>query len=117
MSAPPFRLAHPAWFVVLDGGMATLIALTASDRLHRAVRARVPVPSRRALAAILAGSAAVHAAEAVVAHRRATRGGLDDVAGRWAGQALVVGSPALFALSRTLEERDAAPRRAATSDA
>jgi hypothetical protein len=93
------RRPHLGWFAVLSGGLAALVALVASGRLHRAWARRLPVPGRRALRALLAATVVVHGTEAVVTHRLARRAGLPDARAR-AVQALAVGAPALLAARR-----------------
>jgi len=100
--APTFRRPPLGWFVLLDGGLATLAVLATRPRRYDAAAARVPLPPRAQLKALLAAALAVHGAEAAVAHRLARRHGLP--AGRWAGQTLVVGFPSLRALRRTAAE-------------
>lgn len=99
-------ISRPAtgWFLVLDGGILALAILGTSAPAYRAVRARLPLPPRRALVALLAGTAVVHLAEALVAFRTA-RGRGSAVPGRWALQTLVVGFPSLRQLHQ-LEPRD-----------
>jgi hypothetical protein len=91
------------WFLLLDGGLATLVVLVASPRAYQRAAASVPLPPPDRMKALLAGAVALHVGEAVVAGRRARRHGLP--AGRWAGQTLGVGFPSLLALRRTLAER------------
>ena len=100
MGRPPADFARPptGWFVLLDGGIALLTLLVASSQVYDAVRRQVPLPSRPALRAMLAGTAVIHALEARHAARTARRHGLPP--GRWAAQTCVVGFPSLVQLGR-----------------
>ena len=97
-SVPGVIRPSPAWFAVLDGGIAALSVLAADERAHAAVRARVPIPDQAALRRLLAGTAVIHVGEALWAARVARRHDLPG--GRWALQTAVVGFPSLFALRR-----------------
>lgn len=96
--APTFTRPHPAWFAVLDGGVAALTVLSASPTAHEAVAEQVPLPSRKALQGLLAVTVALHVGEALYCARLARRHGLP--AGRWARQTLAVGFPSTLALRR-----------------
>jgi hypothetical protein len=89
-----------AWFALLDGGIVALVVLSAVDGAYDAVTGRspVPLPPRRALPAILVGTAVIHVVEAGTAGRYARRRGLPALG--WALQTLAVGFPSLFALRR-----------------
>ena len=95
-----------AWFALLDGGMASLVVLSAVGGAYDAVTRHrpVPLPPRRALRAILAGAVMIHVTEAVAAGRRARRRGL-PVRG-WVLQTLAVGFPSLRALRRATASAD-----------
>jgi hypothetical protein len=98
-----------AWFAVLDGGIAALVVLSVMERAYDAVseRSPAPLPSRRALRAILAGTVVIHVAEAVAAGRHACRRGLR--ARGWALQTLAVGFPSLLALRRAVRASPTGP--------
>jgi hypothetical protein len=86
------------WFVLLDGGIVALITLVVSrssyDKVSDLSSGKLPPQSR--LRALLVGTAAIHAGEAMMASRIARRRG---VASRgWALQTFVVGFPSLLAL-------------------
>jgi hypothetical protein len=101
-----------AWFALLDGGIVALGVLAYRGEESRESRREgrrenggagtrvgpVTLPSRRVLRGMLAGTAVIHAAEALAAARVARRRGLS--AWGWGGQTLVVGFPSLLALRR-----------------
>ena len=91
------------WFALLDGGIVAMIIFSVSDGAHRAVTESgpAPLPPQRVLRGMLAGTALIHAVEAVFAARGARRRGLP--AGSWARQTFVVGFPSLLALRRMPE--------------
>lgn len=91
------------WFALLDGGIVALFVFSLSDGAHRAVSESgpAPLPPQRVLRGMLAGTALIHAVEAMVAARGARRRGLD--AGSWARQTFAVGFPSLLALRRLPE--------------
>ena|ERR1700722_7181925 len=93
------------WFALLDGGILAMVVFSMSDGAHRTVSesgpAPLPLPPQRVLRGMLAGTALIHAVEAMVAARGARRRGLD--AGSWARQTFAVGFPSLLALRRLPE--------------
>lgn len=92
------------WFLLLDGGIVVLTKLAVSKTAYDKVSAMTgdALPPRETLQALLLGTAVVHATEAVVAGRMATRRGLAP--GGWRLQTFVVGFPSLRAL-RALRRR------------
>jgi hypothetical protein len=88
------------WFVLLDGGILLMIQLVLSqrsyDRLNELSGERLP--RRTTVRAMLAGTAVIHAAEALAAGRTAARRGLAP--GGWRIQTFVVGFPSLLALRK-----------------
>jgi len=88
------------WFLLLDGGIIVMIKLVVSqeayDRLDELSGGTLPPRSR--LRAMLAGTAAIHLAEALAAGRIAKRRGLAP--GAWRLQTLFVGFPSLLALRK-----------------
>jgi hypothetical protein len=91
---------HWGWFVLLDGGVAVLLAVTLSEQVYESVPVLGPLrlPERRALHWLVAGTAAVHVVEAAVAAGLASRRGLPVRS--WTLQTFVVGFPSLLALRR-----------------
>lgn len=87
------------WFLLLDGGLIALGALCILPGLARAARRRLPIPSDRALRAILAAALLTHVLEGIGAAAIASRRGRDPL--RWAAQSAVVGFPSLRLLLRT----------------
>jgi len=100
------RFERPAlaWYLLLDSGIASLLALTASPKLHDAVSARVPVPPRSFLRAVLIGTFFVHIGESAFVYRSAKAAGMDRSARRWAREAMVVGFPTIFRLRKIASE-------------
>jgi hypothetical protein len=90
------------WYLLLDGGIVMLVALTLSDRAHQAVARRVSIPSRPALRALAVATAVVHVAEASWAAHVVRREALSRSGRRWVTHVLVVGFPALRSLHRTV---------------
>jgi len=88
------------WFVLLDGGIVILARLVFSDGAYRraAELSNGALPPRRALRALLAATAVIHAAEAIAAGRMARRRGLAPTG--WRLQTFVVGFPSLLALHK-----------------
>ena len=88
------------WFVLLDGGIALLALLVFNDEAYEraAERSGGALPPREALQGLLAGTAVIHAFEALVASRMARRRGLRPRG--WRLQTFVVGFPSLLALRR-----------------
>ncbi len=74
------------------------MALAASQRAYDAARGRVPLPARRTIQSIAAGTVAVHLLEAGLAYRVAHRLGYHRSARRWAVEAFVVGFPVFLKL-------------------
>jgi hypothetical protein len=103
--APP-AVVRPArgWFVLLDGGIAALVLLSASDRFYDAAihYSPLPLPAQSQARRLLVGAIVIHAAEALGASRLARRHGLP--ARSWAAQTFVVGFPSLLALRRRLRQ-------------
>ena len=88
------------WFVLLDGGIVILARLVFSDGAYRraAELSNGALPPRRALRALLAATAVIHAAEAIAAGRMARRRGLAPAG--WRLQTFVVGFPSVLALRK-----------------
>ncbi len=92
------------WFVLLDGGIVILSFLALRGPSYDKARDVVgeSLPPRQALQALLLGTAAIHAGEALVAGRVARRHGLP--ARPWRRQTFVVGFPSLLALRRASKD-------------
>jgi Transmembrane protein 254 len=96
-----FERPHLGWWIAIGGGIG-LLAVVALDRGAYAlwsayVTAAIP---RAALQAVLAGTVAIHVAEAAHARRLALRLGLAETAGAWFWQTLLLGFPSLRLLQR-----------------
>ncbi len=89
------------WFLLLDGGIVVLTRLaldkTAYDKASE--MAGDALPPREVLQVLLAGTALIHAGEALAAGRMARRRGLP--ARGWRLQTFIVGFPSLLALRRS----------------
>ena len=98
----PSGLVRPSllWFLLLDGGIIVLFKLVVSQQAYDRLNAMSgeKLPPRSTLRAMLAGTAMIHLAEALVAGRIAKRRGLAP--GGWRTQTLVVGFPSLLALRK-----------------
>lgn len=88
------------WFVLLDGGIVILALLVFNRRAYDKAGELVgdALPPREVFQALLAGTAVVHAGEALLVGRIARRRGVSGR--RWRLQTLVVGFPSLLALRR-----------------
>jgi len=88
------------WFVLLDGGLIALAALSASASLHAKASeaAPTPLPPQSALRKLLAGAALTHVGEGLIGARMASRRGLPKRG--WALQTLVVGFPSILQLRK-----------------
>jgi Domain of unknown function (DUF4499) len=88
------------WFLLLDGGIIVMIKLVLSQQAYDRLNglSGEKLPSRSTLRAMLAGTAAIHLAEALIAGRIAERRGLAP--GGWRRQTFVVGFPSLLALRK-----------------
>jgi hypothetical protein len=91
---------HWLWFLVLDGGIWVLLQLVVNKELYVKAQQKSSnrLPPHGALQAMLAGTAVIHVAEAVVAGRMASRRGLRRRG--WVLQTFVVGFPSLSALRK-----------------
>jgi hypothetical protein len=100
------RFERPSmlWYLLLDSGIASLALLSVSAPAYEAVAARVPVPPRPLMKAVLIGTAFVHVGEATLAYRTAKRAGMDRTAGRWARETFVVGFPSILRLKKIAAE-------------
>ena len=89
------------WFLLLDGGIVALTKLAVSKMAYDKVNdmSGDALPPRETLQLMLIGTAAIHATEALVAGRMATRRGVSPRG--WRLQTFVVGFPSLFSLRRT----------------
>lgn len=96
-----FSSPSPLWFLVLDTGLAATAVLSVSGRTYEKVAAKVPLPPRPVVQALLAGTAVVHVAEAAVARRWARSAGIDH-AGAWARTTALYGFPELVHLRRAI---------------
>lgn len=103
MSDRTFRRPRLGWFLLLDGGIVALTALSASEEAHAKVSEVVPLPARSKLRQMLGFTVGLHVVEALVAGRAARKHDLP--AGRWARQTFVVGFPSLLALRRLARAR------------
>jgi len=103
-SFTPDRFVRPSllWYVALDSGVALTAAMALSADLYAKVAeaSPVPVPSRRAVQAMFAGTVVLHIIESKVAYSMAKRRGQDRSAVRWGVSALVVGFPTLLKLRK-----------------
>jgi hypothetical protein len=94
------RIVRPSfgWFLLLDGGLAALAVLAASDGAHQAADEALPsaLPPRPALQRLFVAAVITHLFEAMVARRMARRRGLRS--GAWTRQTLVVGFPSILKL-------------------
>jgi hypothetical protein len=88
------------WFLLLDGGIVVMIKLVVSQQAYDRLNGLSgdKLPPRPTLRAMLAGTAVIHVAEALVAGRIAKRRGFAP--GVWRAQTLVVGFPSLLALRK-----------------
>jgi hypothetical protein len=100
-----FATPSIGWFLLLDGGLVALEVLAFSRPAYEKARATVPLPEQSDLRRIFAVAVLLHVGEAFIAHRRATRLGLGESAGKWAAQTLVVGFPSLLAMRRVAKAR------------
>jgi hypothetical protein len=89
------------WFLLLDGGIVVLTKLAVSKTAYDKVNEMTgdALPPRETLQALLIGTVAVHAAEALAAGRMANRRGISP--GGWRLQTFIVGFPSLLSLRRT----------------
>jgi len=102
------RFERPAlaWYLLFHPGLASLAAMSASQPLHDAVAARVPVPlpSRSLMRSFLIGTFFVHIGESVLAYRTAKAAGMDRSASRWARETMIVGFPSILRLQKIAAE-------------
>jgi Domain of unknown function (DUF4499) len=91
---------HWLWFVVLDGGILALINIVLNREPYERLRGRAArvLPSYATAQGLLAGTAVIHVAEAVLAARMAQRRGLRRRG--WAVQTFAVGFPSLLELRK-----------------
>jgi hypothetical protein len=89
------------WFLLLDGGIVVLTKLAVSKTAYDKANGMSgdALPPRETLQALLIGTAVVHAVEAAVAGRMATRRGISPRG--WRLQTFVVGFPSLLSLRRS----------------
>ncbi|MGO8823840.1 MAG: TMEM254 family protein [Acidimicrobiales bacterium] len=89
------------WFLLLDGGIVVLTRLALSKTAYERASelSNDALPPREVLQVMLAGTAVIHAGEALAAGRMARRRGLP--ARGWRLQTLVVGFPSLLAMRRS----------------
>lgn len=83
------------WRLFVTGGVAALIAASASEAAWKKLEPKVPASSRRQLQALLAGTVAVHVSEAIVMRRTTRRDGL-PTPGRWIASTLAWGFPVMY---------------------
>ncbi len=101
LPAVPDRYERPdkIWYALLEPGLATLTVLSLSASAYDALKGTgLPVPPRRALQVLWAGTAAVHVGEAAYAYRLAKDAGMHITAPRWAAETFAVGFPSLLKL-------------------
>jgi hypothetical protein len=91
---------HWLWFLVLDGGIWVLLQLVVNKQLYVKAQQKSSnrLPPYRVLQGMLAGTAVIHAGEAVVAGRMASKRGLPRRG--WMLQTFIVGFPSLSALRK-----------------
>ena len=95
-----FERPNLLWYVFFDTGLTAMGVMSFNADAYEAIAATAPVPSRRTVQALFAGSVALHVAEATMAYKMAKRRGMDQSAARWARAAFIVGFPALLKLRR-----------------
>jgi hypothetical protein len=99
-TSPRPKVVRPSlgWFLLLDGGLVALAALSASESLHAQVSeaSPVPLPPQSRLRRIFAVAVATHVGEGLIGGRMAGRRGLPK--GGWRLQSFVVGFPSLLKL-------------------
>ncbi len=92
------------WYALLEPGLALLTVLSLSPRAYDAVkRTKVPIPPRRLLQVVWAGTAAVHVGEAAYAYRLAKEAGMTITAPRWAIETFAVGFPSVLKLRSIID--------------
>jgi hypothetical protein len=91
------------WFLLLDGSLALLAVLAASEGAHKSADEVLPsaLPPRPALQRLFAAAIITHLFEAMVARRMARKRGLRS--GAWTRQTLVVGFPSILKLRKIPE--------------
>jgi hypothetical protein len=91
---------HWFWFLLLDGGIVVLIQLALNKDLHQEIQDKRGnlLPSHGAIKGLLAGTAVIHAGEAMAAGRMAAKRGL--LRRGWMLQTFIVGFPSLSALRK-----------------
>ena len=91
---------HWFWFLLLDGGIVALIQFAYNKDLYEEIREKRGefLPSHGVIKGLLAGTAVIHAGEALVASRMAAARGLPRRG--WALQTFIVGFPSLSALRK-----------------
>ena len=97
MTDPAVTRAHWGWWPPILGGMGLLALLAHSDRVWAAWSRRVPVAAPRAVyRAVWGGAALTHLYKSARAGEAVARAGLGRRAAvGYAGQALLLGEPAL----------------------
>ena len=88
------------WFILLDGGLIALAALSTSESLHAQVgeAAPMPLPPQSRLQKLLAAALLAHVGEGLIGARMASRRGLPKRG--WTLQSFVVGFPSLLQLRK-----------------
>ena len=92
---------HPAWWIVIGGGLALTYVLSLSPRAYDYWVAHVTaLPSLGVVRSIGVAAALTHLGEALYARRLALRLGLERAATGWFLQTLALGFPSLRLLRR-----------------
>lgn len=96
------KVVHPhwLWFLVLDGGIWLLIQIMFNRKTYEQAREKASnrLPSFEIVQGLLAGTAVIHAGEAMLAGRMAAKRGLPRRG--WMLQTFVVGFPSLLELRK-----------------
>ncbi len=101
MSASKVLRPHPAWWILILGGLGLVAVLVHCDAAYEWWCEHVTdVFSRPVLWGIWIGAVFAHVLEARVAHRLAIRHGLHAVAPAWTLQTLLLGYPSLTLLKQ-----------------
>ena len=89
------RFVRPGWgwYALFLPGIGSLVAMSVSQEAYDRARGRVPLPTRRTVQLLAAGTVALHVLEARATTRMARRRGMSRSARRWGAEALLLGFP------------------------